>query len=190
MSAEDLLREHAMGAFLTDDVLRGLVGLGVDLRRLLDRWRGDPLLIPRLDRVVHLDRPGFEFSDYRPDEEHVGAMVFIVRNHIGDPIDLAAWSPPRPVALWCSRGAMLGAESLFASRMRDELAVFRDPLGWLRNLCRGVVVLDSIKAAPLLRRAEPLAAEDVAHGRELRKMLEVRPPRILVPAAEIERRAA
>ena len=40
----------------------------------------------------------------------------------------------------------------------DELQVFRDPLGWLRNLCRGVVIIDGVKAAPLLRPTEPLAS--------------------------------
>jgi len=38
------------------------------------------------------------------------------------------------------------------------LQVFRDPLGWLRNLCRGVVIVDGVKAAPLLRPTEPLAS--------------------------------
>ena len=38
------------------------------------------------------------------------------------------------------------------------LQVFRDPLGWLRNLCRGVVIVDGVKAVPLLRPTEPLAS--------------------------------
>ena len=182
MTAAEILAEHAAGTLPSDAALIGMIGAGIDVAALVRRWQNG-LDVPRLDRVVYLDGGSFEFSDHRPGEHHVGAMVYIVRNHVGDPVDLAAWSPPRPAALWCSRGAMLGAESLFAPRMSDELPVFRHPLGWLRSVCRGVVVLDGTKAAPLLRRAEPLAAEDVAHGRELRKLLEARPPRILVPSS-------
>jgi hypothetical protein len=182
-----ILDEHGMGETLAE-ILKELIGEGVpigDICRRIERGILDP---PRLDRVVYAGA-GFEFARHVDKEPAVSAMTFIVRDQFGHPIDVAAWSPPRAPALWHSRGCMLGEDGIFGPRMRDELAVFRDPLGWLRNLCRGVVVLDGSKAAPLLRRAEPLAAEDVAHGRELRKMLEVRPPRILVPTV-LERRAA
>jgi hypothetical protein len=190
MTAAEILTEHAAGTLPSDAALIGMIDAGIDVAALVRRWQIG-LDIPRLDRVVYTEDKAFEFAVYMPGEPGIGAMTFVVRDHIGDPIDLAAWSPAAGrLALWCARGSMLGADTLFAPRMQDALPVHQTPLGWLRGLCRGVVVLDGFKAAPLLRRAEPLAAEDVAHGRELRKMLEVRPPRILVPAAEIERRAA
>ena len=59
--------------------------------------------------------------------------------------------------------------------MREGLEVHPTPLEWLRAGCHGVVILDPAKAAPLLRRAAPLQASSVAHGRVLRKILDVKP---------------
>lgn len=189
---EDLIREHVMGTPLTDDALLEMAGSGIDQDALSRRWQRSPWDVPRLDRVVFPDERSFEFARYPSDLVEVRAMTFLVHDENGDPIDIAAWAPQfGRLATWYSRGALLGAETLFAPRMTDAgtLEVFRSPADWLRNACRGVVILDAGKAAPLLRRAAPLAAEDVAHGSELKKLLEARPPRILVPAA-IERRTA
>ena len=117
-------------------------------------------------------------------------MIFVVRDHIGNPTDLAAWNGGlRTPTLWCSRGSMLGAENLFGFRMREALEIHQTPLEWLRAGCRGVVIIDPQKSANLLRGAEPLQASSVAHGRALRRMLAVRSPRIVVPAS-VDRRAA
>jgi hypothetical protein len=117
-------------------------------------------------------------------------MIFVVRDHIGDPIDLAAWNGGLGTpALWCSRGSMLGAENLFGFRICETLEIHPTPLEWLRAACRGVVIIDPQKSADLLRRAAPLQASSVAHGRALRRMLEMPPPRIVVPAS-VEKRVA
>jgi hypothetical protein len=91
--------------------------------------------------------------------------------------------------LWCARGALLGEENLFAPRMTEGLLVHPSPMEWLRAGCNGVVVLDNAKAAPLLRRAEPLQASSMTHGRHLAQIMKVNPPRILVPSPT-SRRAA
>ena len=113
---------------------------------------------PRLDRVVYTG-DGFEIARYITGEPDIGAMIFAVRDHVGDPIDLAAWngSARRP-ASWCARACMIGAENLFRPRMREAIEVHPSPLDWLRAACRGVVIIDGAKVASLLYRAEPLQA--------------------------------
>jgi hypothetical protein len=176
----EIIAEYRLCALPSDDVLRGLATAGIDLAALIRRWQHRPLNIPRIDRVIFDGRGGFEFARYRNDRRGTGAMIFIVRDHIGDVIDLAAWAPPRPPALWTARGSMLGAENLFGFRMRDAIEVHLSPLEWLRGACRGVVVLDDEKAKGLFYRAQPLEVVTVSHGRELRALMEVKPPEILV----------
>ena len=184
----EIIAEYRLCALPSDDVRRCLATAGVDLAALVRRWQTRPLDIPRIDRVIFDGRGGFEFARYRTGVPETGAMIFIVRDHIGDAIDLTAWGPPRPLALWIARGSMLGSENLFGFRMREALEVHPTPLEWLRAGCQGVVVIEQQKSADLLRRAAPLQASSVAHGRVLRRSLEVRPPRIVVPAFD-ERRA-
>jgi hypothetical protein len=75
---------------------------------------------------------------------------------------------------------MLGADNCLAPRIAEGLPVHAGPLEWLRAACRGVVVINPEKARSLLYRAQPLEVASVAHGRDLRRMMEVKPPRILV----------
>lgn len=185
----EIVAEYRLCGLPSDDVLCGLARAGVDLAALIQRWQNRPLNVPRIDRVIFDNRDGFEFARYRSDRRGTGAMIFVVRDHIGDVIDLAAWGPPRPLALWIARGSMLGSENLFGFRMREALEIHPTPLEWLRAGCQGVVIIDPQKSTDLLRRAAPLQASSVAHGRALSRILEVRRPRILVPAP-VDRRAA
>jgi hypothetical protein len=188
-SLSEIIAEYCLCALPSDDVLRGLATAGIDLAALIRRWQNRPRDVPRIDCVIFDKRGGFEFARYRNDLRGTGAMIFIINDHTGGVIDLAAWAPPQPPALWMARGSMLGAENLFGFRMREALEIHPTPLEWLRAGCRGVVIINPQKSADLLRRAEPLQASSFAHGRTLRKLLEVRPPRILVPSPT-SRRAA
>jgi hypothetical protein len=179
----DILAEYQQCDHLSGEVLWALLRYKVDVKEIWKRVRNGLADHPRQARVVYLPGNGFEIVSYRGDKPDIGAMIFLVRDEFGDAIDLAAWSPPRRPALWCARGALLGAENLFGFRIREAIEVHQSPLEWLRGGCTGVVVLDAVKAAPLLRRAEPLQVATGAQGRILRRMLEVKRPRILVPAA-------
>jgi hypothetical protein len=64
--------------------------------------------------------------------------------------------------------------------MTAGLLVHASPLEWLRAGCRGVVILHEHGARSLLYRAQPLVVATVTHGRDLRRAMEVKPPRILV----------
>ena len=187
----DILTEHQKCDSPSFDVLAALLRRGVDLgaicRRVKNGTLADP---PRQAHVVHLSGGGFEFAAYVPGSIGRLAIIFVIRNHVGDPIDLAAWDGSnRKPALWCSRGSLLGAENLFAPRMTHGLLVHPSPMEWLRVACNGIVVIDEAKAAHLLRRAGPLQASSIAHGRHLAQITKVKPPRILVPALT-NRRAA
>jgi hypothetical protein len=188
MNASNILAEHQRCDSLSMDVLAALLREGIDIEAICRRVKNSTLDPPRLARVIFTSATGFEFAAYKPDMADVGTMVFLIRNHIGDPVDIVAWAPPRPLALWCSRGCMLGAENLFGFRMREALEVHETPLAWLRAACRGVVIIDPQKSADLLRLALPLEAASIEHGQALRQLLEVR-PRILVPSS-VDRGAA
>jgi hypothetical protein len=171
---------------LTGDVIRALAReFGLEgLAALIARWHaGDDE--PRIARVEYCEHGRrFEFID--EPGAGVGAMVFAVRDPCGIPVDLAAWSPPRPPATWLGAGALLGAWNLFRPRMREALMVHQGPLDWLRDACRGVVVVNERNAAPLLRHAEPLRVSNVEPGIKLRKMLTLPPPQILISLNEEE----
>jgi hypothetical protein len=135
---------------------------------------------PRLDHIVYVAQSAFEFARYARGGPYRLAITFLVRDHLGDPIDIAAWSPPQPVALWLGRGLMIGGENLFRPRMREGLMIHSSPLEFLRARGFGVVVLNFESARDLLFRARPLEVESPSHGRELRAHMEVTPPTILV----------
>jgi hypothetical protein len=191
MTLSEISAQYEQCVSLSPHVLEGLLREGVDVeaicRRVENSTLADP---PREAQVVYTSDNGFEFLASRPEMAATAALIFLVRDHIGDALDLAAWNlGRRRPALWCGRGSMLGCENLFRPRMTEGLLVHPSPLEWLRAACNGVVILDEVKAAPLLRLAEPLQAASVAHGQYLRRILSVPPPRILVPAA-VKRRAA
>jgi hypothetical protein len=191
MNASEILAEHRKCDSLSLDVLGALLRHGVDLDAICRRAKNGTLADPpRQAHVVYFSGGGFEFAACERGSIGRLAIIFVIRNHVGDPIDLAAWSGgKRRPALWCARGALLGEENLFASRMTEGLLVHPSMFQWLRSACNGVFIIDEAKAASLLRRAEPLEASSIPHGQALARMLEARRPRILVPPPT-SRRAA
>jgi hypothetical protein len=183
MTLSQISAQFEQCASLSSDVLGALLRHGVDLdaicRRVKNGTLADP---PRQAHVVYFSGGGFEFATYRPGLISHLAIIFVIRDHAGNAIDLAAWSGgERRPALWCARGSMLGAENLFRPRMTPGLLVHPSPMEWLRAAFNGIVVIDEAKAAHLLRRAGPLQASSIAHGRHLAQITKVKLPRILVP---------
>jgi hypothetical protein len=181
--ALDLRSAYRACDFLSSNILGALHCEGVDLGALIRRWMRRPELTPRTAFVLHHDDGAFEFAN--PElEEAVGAVIFPAANEIGDVVDLVAWSPPRPPARWQCRAGLLGAENVLASRLSAGLRVDPDPLTWLRRSCRGVIVLDERRARGVLYRAASLEVASVGQGQSLRRMLEVKPPQILVAPSD------
>jgi hypothetical protein len=157
--------------FPSDEVFDAMQREGVNLEALDERWEED---LPRHGWVEYHSRPDrFEFAP--EDGVGSGALIFAVRDSSGCLIDLAAWSPPRPPALWLGDGALLGSEHLFGFRMREQLIVHETILDWLRAACVGVVILDVANAAPLLRSAAPLLVARRGFGNTLDRALTLRP---------------
>ncbi|MFG1183267.1 hypothetical protein [Xanthobacter aminoxidans] len=113
-------------------------------------------------------------------------------------VDHVAWPNDRPseFATAAGRTDLLGADqidnlaSFYGGR---PLRVHRHPLSWLRAGCCGVVVLDERRAGARLAAAlGNLLAEDLAHARELHRLMGRAFPtsRIRVPASSIHRGAA
>jgi hypothetical protein len=186
----DIFTEHQKCNHLSGEVLAALLRHKVDVKAIWRRVRNGLADHPKQAHVFYVSENSFEFAAYKPGVPSSLAIIFMVRNHVGDPIDLAAWNGgKRRPALWCTAGALLGGENLFRPRMTEGLVVNPSPMEWLRAACNGVVLIDEVKAAPLLRRAEPLEASSIAHGRHLAQITKVKPPRILVPSPT-SRRAA
>jgi hypothetical protein len=126
----------------------------------------------------------FEFQEYLScDVPGERALLFLVKDSGGAPLDIVAWKPSTGrIGSWLGYAWGLGEGTIYKPRLESEaLPVWRSPLGWLRAGRRGVVLLKPQLAAPFLRDAEPLLAEDVEHGTELEKQLTIAPPRIMVP---------
>lgn len=113
-------------------------------------------------------------------------------------VDFVAWPVDQPseFATAAGRADLLGADqvgnpaSFFAGR---PLFVHRTPMSWLRARCHGLVVLDQRRAGARLAAARGnLLAEDLAHARELHRLMGRAFPtsRIRVPASSIHRGAA
>jgi hypothetical protein len=99
-------------------------------------------------------------------------------------IDLVAWWPAggkigtRLGIGGCLGQGQIGRDGL---RMADRpIPVFRNPVTWLRQNRRGLVVADWDAAAHLLSDVA-LRPEDERHGIELSRRLRVRPPIIINP---------
>jgi hypothetical protein len=147
--------------------------------------------LPKRARVVFLE--GLPYFDLAEDvgEDGVDALIFFARNDLGEPCDMVAWAlSPKRLASWYGVVAVLGADDILAPRMtsRGVLMIHRTPLNWLRAERSGVVIIEPNKAVLELRDLGPLAAEDEAHGHELRALFRKREPEFFVP--NVERRTA
>jgi hypothetical protein len=158
--------------------LKRLTEMGVSLDSL-----AEPEL-PTSGHVVFLDDNIFDFAD----ETHGGsaseAMLLLARDEFGEPADIVAWKPKaQRLAAWYGNAPLLGMEQLQAPRLDSNgaLKVFADPLEWLLHERDGVVIVNPVRAAPLLRAAEPLQANSTAFGRRIAEIVNLKPPRILVP---------
>jgi hypothetical protein len=160
--------------------LKRLKQLGVSVDALCE-----PELPAQARVVMHGDC--FEFAAHDPDEQAVDALVFLARDDAGEPADLVAWSPKSDrLAAWWGI-PMLGMECLGDWRIdpNGAIEVFDDPLKWLVAERNGLVVVSFANAAPILRECGSLKVGSATFGRRLANLINPKPPRILVPSAEV-----
>ena len=181
MMAGDPFREwRACGHLRQADIDR-LRALGVLPLALAEGPRGIGFALAR-DRIVpHRGAGRFEFARHDASAgEEVCAFIVLALDDRAVPVDLVAFhAGGMPfVGSWLGRVGLLGEEQLH--RARDVLQVHATPLDWLRGGREGVVVVDPVRAAPMLRDAGALEVESQAERRRLADMLTVRLPDIRV----------
>jgi hypothetical protein len=96
----------------------------------------------------------------------------------GPILDLIAFSPAAPgrYALRVGAAAVLGAiEPQYLAP--PPVPVHRDVMTWLRNCCRGIMLLtrDPSEAGRILRHCNVVEAEDADHEAELRRLVMLPP---------------
>ena len=169
--------------------LDSLMAAGVDVLALAGDRFGRGLCVVR-DRIVpHARARRFELQ--RHDEvagEGVSALIALALDGDGVPLDLVAFHGGAVpfIGSWLGRVGLLGEDNLW--RARDALTVHATALDWLRAGRDGVVVVDPVRAAPMLRDAGLMEVGSQAERRRLLDLMAVRLPEVRVRQAE--RRAA
>ncbi|MCZ6604843.1 MAG: hypothetical protein O7A03_06825 [Alphaproteobacteria bacterium] len=138
--------------------------------------------------IAGLDRIQNNGNWYWPDPDGQ-PFVILPAFDSGEVADLVAFQPHRPMNFKTRTGAvpMLGIDNTATNF--GPLRIWRHPLNYLRARLEGVVILSWGGALPLLACCNEIIAEDVEHGREIRKRLS-RPialPKISVPTKAVQR---
>ncbi|RYC29706.1 hypothetical protein D3273_22465 [Lichenibacterium minor] len=161
----------------------GYLSAGVDIMSLVQSYDGSGLAVARDRIVAHPDRRRFEFSRFsRGAFLDVSAHILVALDREGEIADLVAFRGGENAfaGSWLGRIGLLGEEQL--DRARDELRVHADVLSWLRAGRQGVVVIDPVRAAPMLRDAGSMVVGSWEEKRRLTDMLSVRLPPIAIEA--------
>ena len=119
---------------------------------------------------------------YAPDPDGEEALIVPVFEE-GVLVDLACLLGKDEWFLRTGNGVVLGYDSLDDGWFGNPLVIFRSPLDWLRSGCEGVCVVGawSIAKQWLPRGERQIAAEDVAHGEELKRRLTIEPDIRIAP---------
>jgi hypothetical protein len=136
-------------------------------------------------RAGYIIRHGkaFELVQHAKQGRPERAFVFLVRDVHGAPSDIVGWMPALGwLGTWRGLAWALGQETIYKPRLTEHgaLSVHQTPLGWLRDGCRGIVLLRPRLAAEFLSDAGPLLADSVEDGTHLKAALTRPAPRILV----------
>ena len=93
-------------------------------------------------------------------------------------LDLLAWplAEPADFATAVGNADIVGAANMRSTTrhpFHQPLLVHRTPLDWLKNTCRGCVIVNAEHAGHWLRKCNrQILAEDLEHGRELKEILQ------------------
>lgn len=174
------IAEHNRGRILPRLARDWFTENGVAPVSLVKTWAGYFDMVFH-DDVVFLDGGAFEFGRHRGGKSN-SALTFLCWSDDGVAVDICAWQATTGrMALWLNQACMLGEDNLTAPRPAGALAVHQTPLDWFKANRAGVVIVDGKRAAAKLRGAGPLVAADIEHGKQLKKLLTVPPPEILIP---------
>lgn len=174
------IAEHNRGRIMPQVARDWFIQNGVPPINLVKQWAGYYDMVFH-DDVVFLDNGAFEFCRYRQGPTQA-ALTFVCWSDDGCAEDICAWQATTGrIATWLKQAFMLGEDNLIGARPEGALIVHQTPLDWFKANRSGVVILDRKRAAPKLRDAGPLVAANIEHGKQLKKLLTVPPPEILIP---------
>ncbi len=186
---DDPLSEFLLCRPLDQRSLDHMKAMGVPVLALISAADGTGHCI-RQDRVEARDGR-LEFARYVNHEMVRDALVALAFDRDGRAADIVAWRTGHEpfVASWLGRCALLGEDHLDMPRLGEPLRVHADVLNWLRADRRDVVVVNQVRAAPMLRDAVTLSVASWQEKRWLADMLAVKLPSIVVDGV-VHRQAA
>jgi hypothetical protein len=170
LSAAEIEELHRGGRELKPTEIGRFASQGVAMVHLM---APTPVLA---DRIVFREDGSFDFERDGAEGAVIPAFTIAVEG-IGRIIDIAAWEPRSGrVALLLNRAFALGEEQIWQPNLnREPLPIWRSPFGWLRAGRRGLVLLRPAAAPFYFRDIPSAAAEDLAHGELLERIL--KPPK-------------
>ncbi len=177
---DDPVAEFLLCQPLDQPSLDHMKSIGVPVLALVSGIEGTGHCI-RQDRVEARDGR-FEFGRYVSHEDVRTALVALAFDRDGHAADIVAWrtgSEPF-VASWLGQVGLLGEENLDGARFGEPLTVHADVMAWLRSNRQGVVVVDAIRAGPMLRQAGEMVVDSHRERNRLNAIMRVDLPKIIV----------
>jgi hypothetical protein len=147
----------------------------------------------RAGYVVRVGATDFELEQHTDRGKPERAYLFLIVDAHGAPLDIVAWQPAVCwLGTWRNLAWALNQDSIYRPRLDEHgaLKVHPTPLEWLRDGCRGIVLIRPSLAAAYLGDAGPLLVDDAEFGAELRAALTRPAPGILVTMPDASRRGA
>ncbi len=166
-----------------------------------------PLRQPEIDWLVAQDVPGRALGNadqhgdvlklaygsttndawfgQQPDgQPHIAILIYAWPD---DPIDIAVWQPRTGgIGSYFGRAAAFGEaqiENPATYSFGGGLTVHKTPLEWLIAERKGICIIRPERVAARLSKVPKLIAADVAHGRQIEKLIQPRMPQVCVLAS-------
>jgi hypothetical protein len=169
----DILETFQLLKTITQFQIDGLRRQGIPARAIIFDWCDEPVAIKRAF-VEWLPNGRFAFEGESVSGVVVDGLIVVARDQTGDADDLVAFDLNGRFGSWLGV-PVLGLENAHAPRLSDALPVFPNPIGWIANYRRGVVVVDHNRARHYLENAGPFVVSDADQGRALSDAMAYRP---------------
>jgi hypothetical protein len=169
----DILETFQLLKTLTQSQIDGLRHQGVPAQAVIFSWCDEPVELRR-GYVEWLPNGRFAFESESTSGVVHDCLVVVANDETGDPVDLVAFDFQGRFGSWLGL-PILGLESAHAPRLSDALPVFPNPIGWIANYRKGVVILDHNRARHFLENAGPFVVASTDHGKALSAAMTYRP---------------
>jgi hypothetical protein len=176
----DIRAEHLRGRSLKQIEIDRFAVFGIAALDLCCPW---PMMA---DRVIFQPSRLFDFARHVHDEVNESNAFTIGVLGLGGLIDIVAWDPNTDRhAPWLGRAFALGEKQIWQPNLSgDPLPIWRSPMGWLRSGRMGLVILRRSAAPFYLRDTVAVSGEDPCHCADIKRMLTLQQPKIVVQSAQ------